>query len=233
LIFRFYFQLFRSIPPVRLIKSQTKRFSPQFPSSGFLLIVLCLLVSGTCCGLFAKAKQPSLRDFKGLQTAFFDDESGRRYLQVGYKEATAEKPKVGFLRLGLAFLKIHDLRIDLDARWARKETLLDLFQKVSSKRGVRYAVAEPIELVIRPQDGDPFRITATKGKFTSAGALLVWGDVRIVRGETISRRGNISLTADPLSNSLLLSMDDGKKTIAIPLKSETTAKTVLSKSKKP
>ena len=198
-----------------------------------ILLVLSFLGSGIYCGLPAKAKLPSLRDFKGLQTAFFDDESGRRYLQVGYKEATAEKPKVGFLRLGLAFLKIHDLRIDLDARWARKETLLDLFQKVSSKRGVRYAVAEPIELVIRPQTGDAFRITATKGKFTSAGALRVWGNVQIARGETISRRGNISLTADPLSNSLLLSMDDGKETISIPLKNESTAKTVLSKSKKP
>ena len=198
-----------------------------------ILLVLSFLASGIDCGLSAKAKLPSLRDFKGLQTAFFDDESGRRYLQVGYKEATAEKPKVGFLRLGLAFLKIHDLHIDLDARWARKETLLDLFQKVSAKRGVRYAVAEPIELVIRPQTGDAFRITATKGKFTSAGALRVWGDVQIARGETISRRGNISLTADPLSNSLLLSMDDGKETISIPLKSESTAKTVLSKSKKP
>ena len=99
------------------------------------------------------------------------------------------------------FLKIHDLRIDLDARWARKETLLDLFQKVSSKRGVRYAVAEPIELVIRPQAGDAFRITATKGKFTSEGALRVWGDVQVVRGETSNRRTNLSLTADPLSNS--------------------------------
>ena len=198
-----------------------------------ILLVLSFLGLGIYCGLFAKAKQPSLRDFKGLQTAFFDDESGRRYLQVGYKEATAEKPKVGFLRLGLAFLKIHDLRIDLDARWARKDTLLDLFQKVSAKRGVRYAVAEPIELVIRPRDGDAFRITATKGKFTSAGALRVWGDVQIALGESISRRGNISLMSDPLSHSLLLSIDDGKKTISIPLKSESTAKTVLSKSKKP
>ena len=194
---------------------------------------MCLLGSGISCGLFAKAKQPSLRDFKGLQTAFFDDESGRRYLQVGYKEATAEKPKVGFLRLGLAFLKIHDLRIDLDARWARKETLLDLFQKVSAKRGVRYAVAEPIELVIRPRDGKPFRITANKGKFTSVGALRVWGDVQVARGETRNRQSNLSLAADPLSNSLVLSMGDGKETISIPLSPESTAKTVLSKSKKP
>lgn len=233
MIFRFLYQLFILIPLLRLIKSLVKTFHPRFSLSGFLLLVLFLLVSGTCCGLFAKAKQPSLRDFKGLQTAFFDDESGRRYLQVGYKEATAEKPKVGFLRLGLAFLKIHDLRIDLDARWARKETLLDLFQKVSSKRGVRYAVAEPIELVIRPRDGDAFRITATKGKFTSAGALRVWGDVQIVRGETRNRRTNLSLTADPLSNSLVLFTGDGKETISIPLSPESTAKTVLSKSKKP
>jgi hypothetical protein len=194
---------------------------------------LCLLGSGISCGLFAKAKQPSLRDFKGLQTAFFDDESGRRYLQVGYKEATAEKPKVGFLRLGLAFLKIHDLRIDLDARWARKETLLDLFQKVSAKRGVRYAVAEPIELVIRPRDGKPFRITANKGKFTSVGALRVWGHVQVVRGETLSQRVNLSLAADPLSNSLVLSMDDGKEKISISLNNESTDKSSLSETSKP
>lgn len=226
-------QSFRSIPLVRLIKSQTKTFFPPCPSTGLILLVLSFLASGIDCGLSAKAKLPSLRDFKGLQTAFFDDESGRRYLRVGYKEATAEKPKVGFLRLGLAFLKIHDLRIDLDARWARKETLLDLFQKVSSKRGVRYAVAEPIELVIRPRDGDPFRITASKGKFTSAGALRVWGDVQVARGETRNRRANLSLTADPLSNSLLLSMDDGKEKISITLNTESIEKSSLSEIRKP
>jgi hypothetical protein len=103
-----------------------------------------------------------------------------------------------------------------------------LFQKVSSKRGVRYAVAEPIELVIRPQDGDPFRITATKGKFTSAGALRVWGNVQVVRGETRNRRANLSLAADPSSNSLLLSMDDGKEKISISLNPESTEKSSLS-----
>ena len=182
-----------------------------------LLFILTLSVAGFVSDLFSKPKSPSLRDFKGLQTAFFDDESGRRYLQVGYKEATAERPKVGLLRLGLAFLKVHDLRIDLDARWARKETLLDLFQKISSKRGVRYAVAEPIELVIRPQGGDALRITADKGKFTSEGALRVWGNAQVSRGETISGYGNLSLKANPLSNALLLSIDDGKETVSIPL----------------
>ena len=185
-----------------------------------LLFTLTLLVSGFVSDLFSKPNSPSLRDFKGLQTAFFDDESGRRYLQVGYKEATVERPKVGFLRLGLAFLKVHDLRIDLDARWARKETLLDLFQKISSKRGVRYAVAEPIELVIRPEGGDPIRITADKGKFTSEGALRVWGNAQVSRGETLNRRANLSLKADSFSDSLVLSMDDGKETVSIPLYQE-------------
>jgi hypothetical protein len=233
LIFRVQLQSFRSIPLARLIKSLAKTFPPQFPSAGFLLLVLSFLGSGIGIGLSAKVKLPSLRDFKGLQTAFFDDESGRRYLRVGYKEATAEKPKVGFLRLGLAFLKIHDLRIDLDARWARKETLLDLFQKVSSKRGVRYAVAEPIELVIRPQDGDPFRITATRGKFTSEGALRVWGNVEVARGETRNSRTNLSLSADPSSNSLVLSMDDGKVKISISLNPESIEKSSLIETDKP
>lgn len=205
----------------------------RFHSCGFSLLVFCLLVSGGCRGIFAKDKMPSFRDFKGLQTAFFDDESGRRYLQVGYKEATAEKPKVGFLRLGLAFLKIHDLRIDLDARWARKETLLGLFEKVSAKRGVRYAVAEPIGLVIRTEDGEAFRINAAKGKFTSQGALRVWGNVQVAHGETLNHLRNLSLSADPSSTALLLSMNDGEKTLVIPLSAKSIEEPSLSEPDKP
>lgn len=220
-------------PIVEIVQSLAKTYSLKLSSRGFNLLVLCFLFSGTSCGILAKAKQPSLRAFKGLQTAFFDDDSGRRYLQIGYKEATAERPKVGFLRLGLAFLKIHDLRIDLDARWARKETLLGLFEKVSAKRGVRYAVAEPIGLVIRTENGDAFRINAAKGKFTSEGALRVWGNVQVAHGETLNHLRNLSLSAAPSSSALLLSMNDGEKTLVIPLSAKSIEEPFLSEPDKP
>ena len=187
------------------------------PSFSFVSYISLVLFLGIASNLFSQAKTSSFRDFKGLQSAFYDDETGRRYLHVKYKEATAEKPKVGFLRFGLAFLKIHDLRIELDTRWASQGTILELFQKVASKRGVRYAVAKPIELIIRRKDGDVLYIKANKGKFTSAGSLKVWGDVVFSMGDSETRATQLSLTVEPSSNALVLSTNEGKAPILIPL----------------
>ena len=149
--------------------------------------------------------------------AFFDEETGLRYLQVGYEEAYAEKPKIGFLRMGLAFLKVRGLQMEMNARHAKKESLLELFQKVVRKRGVRYAVAEPIALTITTPDGESIKVSGDKGKFTPSGSLQVWGKVELVRGETHSRLANLSLSTDPNSNALILSLDKGAETMSIPL----------------
>ena len=185
------------------------------PSFSVVSYISLFLFLGIASNLFSQAETFSFRDFKGLQSAFYDDETGRRYLHVKYKEATAEKPKVGFLRLGLAFLEIHDLRIELDTRWASQGTILELFQKVASKRGVRYAVAKPIELIIRRKDGDVLRINANKGKFTSDGKLKVWGDVVFSMGDSETRSTQLSLTVEPSSNALVLSTNEGKALIPL------------------
>ena len=94
-------------------------------------------------------------------------------------------------------------------------------------------MAEPIELLIRGNDNSPYLITAAKGKFTSAGALRVWDDVLVVRGKKSNRVNNLSLKADPITNDLVLSMDDGAKKISIPLKKETEDKSLIPANSKP
>ena len=184
----------------------------------FKYFIPLVLFLGITSHLFSQSQSSSFRDFKGLESTFYDDDSGHRYLHIRYKEALTEKPKVGFLRLGLSFLKIHNLRIELDTRWASQGVILELFEKVISKRGVRYAIAEPIELIIHRKDGDALQIKASKGKFTSDGSLKVWGNAFFSIGESEYFIDHLSLTPSVASDLLVITLEDGKNTFSIPLK---------------
>jgi hypothetical protein len=174
----------------------------------FLPIALCFNFY-----LSANTKPASLTDFSGLRTAFYDGTSGNQYLHIGYRDVAVERPKVGFLQFGLSFLKVKDLRIELDTNWTNKSEILELFTKVASTRGIRYAVAEKIQLVITQKNGDQFQITGKKGKFTAGGNLRIWENVEFCRyGNKISVI-NLSIEVDHLSNSLMLITDGIKEKI--------------------
>ena len=175
----------------------------------FLPIALCFNFY-----LSANTKPASLTDFSGLRTAFYDGTSGNQYLHIGYRDVAVERPKVGFLQFGLSFLKVKDLRIELDTNWTNKSEILELFTKVASTRGIRYAVAEKIQLVITQKNGDQFQITGKKGKFTAEGNLRIWENVEFCRyGNKISVI-NLSIKVDHLSNSLMLTIDGIKEKIS-------------------
>ena len=175
--------------------------------------------------LFPANPLPSLRDFNGLSLNFFNEETGRRFLQISYHKAIAEKKKIGFLRMNLAFLKVNDLSIEMDSRYTESSKILELFQKVSQKRGVRYAVAEPINLTVKTPNSQ-IRITGDKGKFSTDGTLKVWGNVRIITGETELRTSKVTLSTDEANNSFVLSPADGSGDLIIPLGSpDTTSST--------
>ena len=164
--------------------------------------------------LSANARPASLTDFSGLQTAFYDRTSGNQYLHIGYRDVVVESPKVGFLQFGLSFLKVKDLRIELDTNWTNKGEILELFTKVASTRGIRYAVAEKIQLVITQKNGDQLKITGKKGKFIPGGNLRIWENVEFCRyGNKISVI-NLSIEVDHLSNSLMLTIDGIKEKIS-------------------
>jgi len=188
-------------------------------SVSFLLI---LSLSIPQSFLFPANPLPSLRDFNGLSLNFFNEETGRRFLKISYQKAVAEKKKIGFLRMNLAFLKVNNLSIEMDSRHAKSSKILGLFQKVSQKRGVRYAVAEPINLTVKTPNSQ-IRITGDKGKFSTDGTLKVWGNVCMTVGETEIRTSKLSLSTDEVNNSIVLSPVDGSDLVSIPLGNLDTA----------
>jgi hypothetical protein len=190
----------------------------SFPSRARLGVSFLLILSLSIpqSFLFPANPLPSLRDFNGLSLNFFNEETGRRFLKISYQKAIAEKKKIGFLRMNLAFLKVNGLSIEMDSRHAESSKILELFQKVSQKRGVRYAVAEPIKLEIQTSESS-IRVFGQKGKFTSDGSLRVWGDVKLVHGKVSEKLESISLTTDTSLNALVLTGGKTQKVLSVPL----------------
>lgn len=147
--------------------------------------------------------QASLKDFHGLKLNLFHKQTGRRYLKVSYKDAIAENKKIGFLTMNLVFLKIKDLKIEMDARYIDCAKISSLFEKVSTQRGIRYAVAEPINLIIRSPESS-IRVFGQKGKFAADGSLRIWGKVRIAHGDVSQEWESVSITTNAPANGLLL-----------------------------
>ena len=145
-------------------------FHFALPAFVFSLLVLCL-------ALFSSAQaNPFIKDFKGFQLSFFNELSGDRYLRLDYDEVLTEKPKIGFLKFGLPFLKVRDLSIFLDSRHIDSGGVAELFEKVSKSKGIRYAVAESMSLSIASETG-LIRIKGEKGKFAQDGSISIWGEV--------------------------------------------------------
>ena len=190
----------------------------SFPSRVRLGVSFLLILSLSIpqSFLFPANPLPSLRDFNGLSLNFFNEETGRRFLKISYQKTVAEKKKIGFLRMNLAFLKVNDLSIEMDSRHAESSKILELFQKVSQKRGVRYAVAEPIKLTVKTPNSQ-IRITGDKGKFSVDGTLNVWGNVCMTEGKTEVLTSKLSVSTDEANNAIVLSPEGETDVVSIPL----------------
>ena len=94
-------------------------------------------------------KSFGIRDLEGLDATVFDPETGLPSIQVRYSHADVEKPRVGFLKMGLAFLMVRNLSVDLYMERLSNKSLNKEFAKLRSQKGVSYAVAEPITINIR------------------------------------------------------------------------------------
>lgn len=176
----------------------------------FLISILLSVVPA-----FVLGNHFSLRDFQGFQTTIYSNSSGFPFLQVYYRSAVSEKPKLGFLKFGFSFLKIQDLQLKIDARHGSKSLILDLFHEVCSTRGVRYATVETISIQIKSDEQNSFKFHASNGKFTSQQSLKLWGDVLYSNDDEEKQFKSISFTPHLKFNSLLCSFDNGKKTMPI------------------
>ena len=181
------------------------------PAFVFSLLVLCP-------ALFSSAQaNPPIKDFKGFQLSFFNELSGDRYLRLDYDEVLTEKPKIGFLKFGLPFLKVRDLSIFLDSRHIDSGGVAELFEKVSKSKGIRYAVAESMSLSIASETG-LIRIKGEKGKFAQDGSISIWGEVVLEQKQNKNYRSldKLTISIDPLSNRLSIECPSELHTITIP-----------------
>ena len=190
-----------------------KLFEFHFALPAFVFSLLVLYVA-----LFSSARaNPSIKDFKGFQLSFFNEQSGDRYLRLDYDEVLTEKPKIGFLKFGLPFLKVRDLSIFLDSRHIDSGGVAELFEKVSKSKGIRYAVAESMSLSIASETG-LIRIKGEKGKFAQDGSISIWGEVVLEQKQNKNYRSldKLTISIDPLSNRLSIECPSEIPTITIP-----------------
>jgi len=156
-------------------------------------------------------KSFGIRDLEGLDASVFDPKTGLPSIQVRYSHADVEKPKVGFLKMGLAFLMVRNLSLDLYIDRLDNKSLNMEFAKLRSQKGVSYAVAEPITINIRSKNRDVC-ISAGRGKLTSSGVLRLWDGVEFSDGgmKDDFPKGEI-LNSDEMNSLYLVVHSDGKQ----------------------
>lgn len=156
-------------------------------------------------------KSFGIRDLEGLDASVFDPKTGLPSIQVRYTHADVEKPRVGFLKMGLAFLMVRNLSLDLYMDRLDNKSLNKEFAKLRSLKGVSYAVAEPITINIRSKNRDVC-ISAGRGKLNSSGVLRLWDGVEFSDGgmKDDFPKGEI-LTSDEMNSLYLVVHSDGKQ----------------------
>ncbi len=125
-----------------------------------------------------------IRDIEGFETSQYFEESGKKMMTLKFASADVERPKIGFLRMGLAFLMVRNLEILINTDDLSAEFIHSKITELKKHKGVSYAVAEPLTFWFT-RKLETLRLKANKGKLTSAGTFRLWGGVRIDKNEKI------------------------------------------------
>jgi len=153
----------------------------------------------------------SLSKVNGFESTFFSDKSGHPFLRIQYQDATSERPKIGFLKFGISFLKVRNLRVSLDLRQTTYQSLLAKWDQLASKRSIRYATIQSFSVSITDRFGEMMDLNATQAKFTASGELRLWGDVVLVQNGLEKASSKISILHEQKTNSLNLYFDKNKE----------------------
>ena len=152
----------------------------------------------------AKPNLDTIKKTEGFESTFYTKDSGLPYLSISYKSATSQRPKIGFLKFGISFLEIENLKIRLDLHSSPPGHLLSMWQNLMTQKAIRYATMEPIQLDLVDRDGKLFNVKASKGKFTSSGELRMWGKVICSREQDKDEFERVSIVYDASLNALSL-----------------------------
>lgn len=145
----------------------------------------------------------SLKKIDGFESSFFSSETGFKYLKIKYQDTSTERPKLGFLKFGLAFLKVKDLRVFLDLRHANGKILFNKWEELVENKAIKYATMEPFMLNLVQQAGNTMSLEASKGKLSSTGQLKLWGGVVCRSPDGLEERLNqVVISLNNLTNEL-------------------------------
>ena len=144
----------------------------------------------------------TLKKVEGFESSFFSSETGVQYLKIKYEDTSTERPKLGFLKFGLAFLKVKDLKVFLDLRHANAKLLIKKWEELLLKKAIKYATLEPITISLVQPSGDIISMEANKGKFSSIGQLKLWGDVVYKYDGIEERLSQVVISFNNVTNEL-------------------------------
>ena len=154
-----------------------------------------------------KPRRHAIQQVQNFESTFYSEHSGFPFLKIFYKEASSSRPKLGFLKFRISFLKVEELKIKLDLRHASSAQLLNMWHELMSQRAIRYATLEPITLTLVNQKGKIFDFHAPKGKFTSTGELQLRGKVFYSVGPKKEAFERIHVVMDESLNALVVRMN--------------------------
>ena len=162
----------------------------------------------------ARGAQPSARsltEFKGLESTFYSTESGKAYLSLKYGSANMRNPKIGFLKFGMSFLEVNDLRASLDLRFARSEDLFSRWKNLLNQKAIRYATFEPITILLTDRIGQTYLLKSLKGKLNASGRLMLWGQSTIEYDGSIESFPRLAIDFDDTRSHLIVEKDKQEK----------------------
>ena len=144
----------------------------------------------------------TLKKVEGFESSFFSSETGFQYLKIKYQDTSTERPKLGFLKFGLAFLKVKDLSVVLDLRHANAKILFNKWDELAENKAIKYVTMEPITISLVQQSGDILSLKGSKGKFSSSGQLKLWGEVVCITNGLEERFNQVVISFNNVSNEL-------------------------------
>jgi hypothetical protein len=145
----------------------------------------------------------SIRDLEGFETSEYFAESGKKMVTLKFQSARIENPKVGFLRLGLAFLMVENLEIILNTNGLSTDFLNSKILELKKEKGVSYAVAEPATIWLQ-EDNFFTKISSSKGKLTDQGEFRLWDGVEIKTQTNIRKFKKVKIHLEKEKNWLSL-----------------------------
>jgi hypothetical protein len=145
----------------------------------------------------------SIRDLEGFETSEYFTESGKKMVTLKFQSARIENPKVGFLRLGLAFLMVENLEIILNTNGLSTDFLNSKILELKKEKGVSYAVAEPATIWLQ-EDNFFTKISSSKGKLTDQGEFRLWDGVEIKTQTNIRKFKKVKIHLEKEKNWLSL-----------------------------